>query len=118
MTDTQPSQTVRRKAVWGPRRTLGLLALIVFGLSPNALAAGRHHHKQGPKANRLYPGARVRDYKLDDVVERRKNGNPLFVSRVIVTLVPGAELPSEFRRYVRGQKLDIINGVVLDLPNG
>ena len=36
-----------------------------------------------------------------------------------MTLVPGAELPAEFRRFARGdRKLDIINGVELELPNG
>jgi subtilisin family serine protease len=64
------------------------------------------------------PSGRVKNYKVDDVVERRKNGNPLFTSRVIVTLAPGAELPASFKKYVRGQRLDLINGVALELPNG
>ena len=118
MTVTQASQTVRRKAVWGPRRTLGILSLIVFGLSPSTFAAGHENQQESKASKRAYPGARVRDYTLDDVVEQRAKGNPLFTSRVIVRLVPGANVPPEFRRYVRGEKLDIINGVVLDLPNG
>ena len=40
------------------------------------------------------------------------------VSRVIVTLVPGATLPPELKRFARVTKrLGIINGQVLDLPN-
>ena len=44
-------------------------------------------------------------------------------TRVIVTLVPGAKLPSELKRYVRrvgdaATTLDVINGQLLDVPNG
>src|SRR2546427_4698215 len=39
----------RRKAVWGPKRTLALVALLVFGLSPSAFAAG-HHRSSARKA--------------------------------------------------------------------
>ena len=35
-----------------------------------------------------------------------------------MTLVPGATVPAEFRKFARRGKLDIINGQVLDLPNG
>jgi serine protease AprX len=37
---------------------------------------------------------------------------------VIVTLVQGGQVPPQLRRYMRGSKLDIINGQTLDLPNG
>ena len=43
-------------------------------------------------------------------------GNPLRTVSVIVTLVPGAKLPPEFKKWARADKLDIINGQVLDLP--
>src|SRR6185369_15513859 len=33
-------------------------------------------------------------------------------------LKPGEQLPPEFRAYVRGRTLDLINGVALELPNG
>jgi serine protease AprX len=39
-----------------------------------------------------------------------------------VTLAPGAKLPAEFKRYMRRngdtEKLDLINGQVLEVPNG
>jgi serine protease AprX len=60
----------------------------------------------------------VKNYKVDDAVTRRSGGNPLLTSHVIVTLVPGAQLPPQFKKYVRGGNLDLINGVALDLPNG
>jgi subtilisin family serine protease len=65
------------------------------------------------------PESRVRAYKLDEEVTRRKGGNALERTPVIVTLVPGAQLPPELRRFTRGVRtLGIINGEVLDLPNG
>ena len=37
---------------------------------------------------------------------------------MIVSLVPGAQLPPQFRRFRREKEpLEIINGVVLELPN-
>jgi len=34
-------RTTRRKAVWGPKRTLAAVAVLVLGLASNALAAAR-----------------------------------------------------------------------------
>src|SRR4029077_11132801 len=62
--------------------------------------------------------SRVKSYKLDDAVTRRSSDNSSRTSSVIVTLVPGAVLPSEFKKFARaGGKLDIISGQVMDLPN-
>jgi len=36
---------------------------------------------------------------------------------VIVELVPGATLPAEFKKFARGNRLDIINGQVVELPD-
>ena len=36
---------------------------------------------------------------------------------MIVTLTPGAKLPAAFAKFAQNRNLDIINGVVLDLPN-
>ena len=129
MTPCIRTQADRRKAVWGPKSTLAALMLVVLGLSPDAMAAGRRHDQQnkantkhrdgeGKRAKPAAPNSQVKRYKADDEVSQRKNGNPLRTSRVIVTLVPGAQLPSEFKRFAKGRKLDIINGFVLDLPNG
>ena len=49
---------------------------------------------------------------------RADDRNGSNTTRVIVTLVPGAQLPQEFKRYARNSTLDLINGQVLDLPNG
>src|SRR5262245_24188925 len=88
-------------------------------MAPNASAAGRHSregkHLRPGRANSF---ARARNFKLDRELQQRaeggKGGN---TTRVIVTLVPGADVPAEFKRFARGGKLDIINGQVLDLPN-
>jgi serine protease AprX len=96
------SVLVRSKAVWYPRRRLlPLVATLTIALLlPSfALAAGRGR-------------------KLDSELARRSQRNPRQVTRVIVTLVPGATLPAEFRRFARARgRLGIINGQVLDLPN-
>ena len=95
------SGSVRSKAVWNPRRRLIPLVAITLGLIlPSlAVAAGRHP-------------------KLDAELMRRSQRTGLEVSRVIVTLVPGATLPPELKRFARVTKrLGIINGQVLDLPN-
>ena len=92
MTLNQTNGTKRRKAVWGPKRTLiaGALAL-VFGFAPNATAEKYQpprirHHRKLPTVNPGEPGRGVKNYRLDDVVEQRKKANPLYMSRVIVTL--------------------------------
>jgi serine protease AprX len=97
-----------------PKRSLWAAAAFVFGFAAQAFAA-----QAGANPVPGGPGAAARDYKLDDVVaERAEHGNPAHLSSVIVTLVPGGTLPAPFRRYARGGALDIINGQVLDVPNG
>jgi serine protease AprX len=127
MTLSTPHKAARHKAVWGPKRTLAAVVLIAIGFSPSADAAGRRgdgsrngesrHSRQAPKAKPGAPSNRVKNYRTDDEVSRRKNR--LFgTTKVIVTLQPGAKLPPEFRRFVRGKnRLDIINGEALELPN-
>jgi serine protease AprX len=81
------------------------------------MAEGRHS-RTVPQTTAGVPGKNVGNYKLDDeVTERAHHGNPLGRTSVIVTLVPGASLPAEFKRFARRDSLDIINGRVLDLPN-
>jgi serine protease AprX len=60
----------------------------------------------------------VKNYKVDDELQRRRDRNVPGSTRVIVTLVPGATLPSDFKRFSLNRDLAIINGQVLDLPNG
>jgi subtilisin family serine protease len=116
----------RRKVVWGPKRTLAALLLFVFAFTLNASAAGSpqkgernsRHHQGAPHKRPGAPGFNVKNYKVDDEVTKRADrGNPLHTSSVIVTLVPGAQLPPEFKKFARADKLDIINGQVLDLPD-
>src|SRR5262245_45286738 len=80
---------VRKKAVWGPKRTLAAVALAVFATAPSALAEGRHVRNM-PHAKPGVPGSQVKNYKTDDELTRRAAvGNALHTSSVIVTLVPG-----------------------------
>ena len=115
-------QNIRWKAVWGSKRTFaGALLLIVFtvtGFPANAIADGRHARR----AERAEPGVRganVQGYKLDKELTQRSKQNLWQTTRVIVTLQPGAQLPAEYQRFAkRFGKLGIINGQVVDVPNG
>ena len=111
---------VRRKAVWGSKALLLALVMGLAGVTTDVAAAPRKHRhsRQGAKARPGVPGAHARQYRLDDELSRRsEDKNTRHTTRVIVTLVPGAKLPAAFERYVQRRDLDIVNGVVLDLPN-
>src|SRR6266478_8192053 len=122
MTECVNPGAIQRKAVWGPKRTLVALVLVAFGLSTSAMAAGnkrsnesspyqtdKHHSRPAPKVKPGLPSENVKNYKLDDEISRRRDSNPIQTSRVIVTLVPGAQLPAEFKQFARANgKLDII----------
>ena len=116
----------RHKAVWGPKRTVSLLLLAAACLVPNVASASssksvRSRHKHYERKKPGEPGKFVTFYKgLDaELSTRSKARNGLnFTTRVIVTLKPGAELKPEFKSFVRASNLDLINGLVLELPNG
>ena len=114
---TRP-QVIRRKAVWGPKATMAAFLVAVIGLASQASAQDRRHAVPGPKAKPAAPSSRVRNFKVDEETVRRMNGNPAHKTSVIVTLQRGAQLPLQFKRYATSEHLSIINGVVLDLPNG
>ena len=121
MTLSRVQRPVRRKAVWGLKLTCAVAAFFVAGLAPNAFADGQkgQHTRTAKKVRPGEESSQAKQYKSDDEVTRRSSANPLHISSVIVTLVPGAQLPSEFKKFARaGERLDIINGQVLDLPNG
>jgi len=118
---------VRRKAVWGARRSALLLTfLFLLGLSSAAFAGGQkpsRHTRQAPKVKPASASVLVRSRErtratnqgLDDELSRRvRSGRVQETVSVIVTLRPGAELPKAYRRYVEQDgKLDIINGYAL-----
>jgi serine protease AprX len=132
---------VRRKAVWGPKRLASALLVTLACAAPNTAAAAQHY-QEGARKKAGVPSESVKDYKLDDELsERAKDRNPTKTTRVIVTLAPGATLPAEFSRFIHYRngksgananqnndsdgngnhdngRLDLINGMVLDLPNG
>ena len=108
----------RHKAVWGPKRTASALLVALTCLAPNVAAAKTHSHEAARKKAGA-PSQSVKDYKLDEELSRRSmDRNGANTTRVIVTFVPGAQLPPEFKRFARKGTLDLINGQVLDLPNG
>jgi serine protease AprX len=96
--------------------------LLAFGFSPAAFAesnagAESKHYQTAPKARPAEPSSRVKYYKLDQEVTRRAKANPKAFLSVILTLKPGKRLPAELRKYAKGN-LNIINGMLLELPNG
>src|SRR5581483_5950904 len=114
---TRPSLArIKRKAVWGSNGPLLAAAILAFGVAGPASASG-HHLRKVPTARPGAPGSKVKYQKLDDEVARRaKRGNPLAKTSVIVTLQPGVQIPAEFKKFARTTKLDIINSVVLEVP--
>ena len=120
MTLTPPRPTVRRKAVWGPKAVLAAFLAVAMAVAPAALAKEGKHAKQGKKAKPAAPNSLAKQHynRFDDEVTRRMQGKPDEKIGVIVTLVPGAQLPQRFSRYVRQEPLAIINGLALELPNG
>jgi serine protease AprX len=100
---------------------------MLLAVAPNAMAnapgapakppASRHTRKADTKMS-VMPGRSVKGYKVDaELTNRARFGNPQQKSKVLVTLKPGAVLPGELREYLRGNKLDLINGYALELPN-
>ncbi len=111
-------RTARRKAVWGPKRALALALLSVFVVAPGAMAAGRHRRPASFARPGVAPRS-LRHQKVDrELSDRADHHNPQALTKVIVTLKPGAQLPASFRRYARGLNLAIIQGYALELPNG
>src|SRR5689334_1817019 len=114
--------SIRKKAVWGLKPALAAVAALTITFSgATASAKGGHGHVGHGHAGR--PGRPNhfvdRDYRLDGELTQRYNGNrnSTHVSTVIVELKPNAQVPREFQRFVSGNKLDIINSVVLTLPD-
>ena len=117
------TSALRRKAVWGPRRTAAIAVGLLLAVASQAGAEGPHRRSAERKASGVR-SARIKDYRLDDELSRRSNdrNKSTQTTRVIVTLAPGAKLPADVRRYLQRvgtvETLDLLNAQVLDLPNG
>jgi len=85
------------------------VALALCG-GTTVFAAGAH---RGPAAHSIHP----RQYKLDNELMRRASQAPAGSTRVIVTLQPGAQLPAQLKRFAHSNKIGIINGHVVAVPN-
>jgi serine protease AprX len=113
---TRSLDRISHKAVWGAKAIISTTLVVLLGFASVVSAAGPHS-RNARHAKPGVPGQSVKQYKLDDELTRRANRNPQATSSVIVTLVPGAQLPPEFKKFARSLNLGIINGQVLDLPN-
>jgi subtilisin family serine protease len=109
---------IRKKAVWGLKPITAALALAAFGLTAAATPVWAKPPHYGHHGHPGHPNHFVdNDYHLDGELTLRAKNNGNHVSSVIVELKPNAQFPREFQQYLRNGKLDIINGVVLDLPD-
>src|SRR5690242_16288791 len=96
------SSKTRRKAVWGPKRTLAAAFVLSVAMATAAAAASGHDHvRRGAKAHEGGPNSLVKGYKLDGELTKRSRGNGSAKTRVIVELQPGADVPAAFRNYMR-----------------
>ena len=111
---------IRRKAVWGPKATLAAFLAAAMALAPDVMAKEANRHaNEGKKAKPAAPNSSVKYSRFDEeVVLRMKGQSGEKTTKIIVSLMPGAQLPPQFRRYVKGDPLAIINGVALEVPNG
>jgi serine protease AprX len=118
----------RRKAVPSVSCTIAVALLILLGSVSRSMAAGQSasYGSNGSSASNSSDGSYGSDgsdeqsgkYGLDDELTRRsRDEDPQEKTRVIVRLVGSATLPAEFKRFIKGETLDIINGLVLELPN-
>jgi len=109
--------STQRKTVWGLKRAIAFGTLVFLGLSSSALAEGRHS-RPASTTRPAGPNSNVRHYRLDgELTFRAAHHNAAKKTHAIVTLMPGAVLPPGLKRFTK-QRLDIINGYVVDLPNG
>jgi serine protease AprX len=109
--------STRRKAVWSLTRSLAVAALVVLGLATHAFADGRHNH-EARRARPSAPNSNVQQYRLDKELSFRADHHQATrKTHAIVTLKPGAKLPQGLERFTT-RRLDIINGYVVDVPNG
>src|SRR5438034_3114436 len=94
-----------RRGTW-QLKAFAVTAILV-GIGSSAVAAGNGSAPAGPQR------------KLDRELTVRADHAPATdLTPVIVTLVPGAHLPNEFKRYAKDEDaLGLINGHVLRLPN-
>jgi serine protease AprX len=111
----------RRKAVWGPKRTvLAALAALVVA-SPPAAAKGVTKHAHASRWGG--PNRFVHAYKMDRELENRardaEKRRGLETTRVIVELDPKyVDAPQEVLKFGRLRlKLGVINGQVIEVPN-
>jgi serine protease AprX len=128
-----PTSALRRKAVWGPKRTLIAAALVAIAFPLSASAAPKPASKQksetpkvrvappsrhilrAPRAKVGQPGAFVDTSKLDSFLKNRKttNKNSKETVDAIVTLNAGKDLPLLYRPFAR-RYFSLINAYEVD----
>ena len=107
MTTVFTQTTTRRKAVWGPKRTLMAMALAALAYPLSASAAPQppkpSHFTHPPIVKPGHESSRVDGSTLDSFLKAKKttNKNSKETVDVIVTLKPGQDLSFVFRRFAK-----------------
>ena len=104
----------RHKAVWGPKRALALAAILSISLVGSAAAEGNHDRHPAQRDKFGVAQAFVARPKLDSTLSDKLKTSTKDTVSAVVMLQAGAELPDQFRRYVSGRKIRIINGYALN----
>jgi serine protease AprX len=118
MLETSETLLPGPKTSSGPKRTLAAVTISALAMSAHSYAEGAHRdpvaHVRAGQVN-----SNVKSYTLDNELTRRaERADPSQTTRVVVEWQRGATLPAAFRPYARENDLTILNGSVLDLPNG
>ena len=116
------SSQTRRKAVWGPKRTVLAALLALVSAAPAAAAAGAPRQASPIEKPMGRPDKFVKNYKMDaELQSRAKDAERrpgLETTKVIIEFEKDAEASPEVRRLGRlGRRLDLINGQVIEVPN-
>src|SRR2546423_1384078 len=120
------SQSLRHKAVWGPKRTASAFLIAFTCIAPSAMAAGRgtpapkaKHARVAKHGKAGAPNSNARPYKMDkELTFRARHHGALQTTRVVVRLQPNAALPNAYKPYARGRKLlGVLRSYTLDVPN-
>ena len=90
----------------------------MLGFAPQASAGSGSTSSQPGTVKPGVAGNKAQHPKLDqELTNRAEHQDPNALTSTIVRLQPGAKLPAQFRPYKVGDKLNLINGFVLNLPN-
>src|ERR671932_74341 len=101
MTSFIRTSAIQRKAVWGNKHLVAAFTLVI-GCATHAFAGDPHAGVATVRPGSPNAAAINRHGKLDNELAYRATYRPASaLTRVIVTLKPGAALPAEYKKYAK-----------------